>query len=394
MLKPAKQNLIIALLILCTVTASVLMFALLIAKPTPMIGIQGLDEQQSTALIEYVSSESEGFGTQVEVLLQQDSQPRRSADIIFQPKNHSLISNPQDYVRLESEALGAIPRSISQTGVIGDRQIALPIALDHVELAFRRDLFASNGLPVQERVLQLADLEAVLNRLAEPRFYPLAVAGGNDEALLDLISVLVLSLGGVERYQTLVQLMESPTLPEDLLTIDLGNGWILNNTLQLLEQWEDQGILHPEWAAFSSSDVLEFAQRQLTAAVIMRLSTHRTWPVQVLRRWQSSPFPFADPAKAGTGLIVPTLVAAVPKNAARADEAAGIIPGFVGKGFQDSAVQSWRLAPVHSTAQALDRESGDLRFWAAASRELLPPLSHALSPEGAAELVAQLRVAL
>ena len=54
---------------------------------------------------------------------------------------------------------------------------------------------------------------------------------------------------------------------------------------------------------------------------------------------------------------------------------------MVDRQFQDEVVRAWRLAPVHSTAEPLDRESRDLRFWAAASRLILPSLSDVMQPE-------------
>lgn len=389
-----KRKLIIVLLVLCTFTAATLLILSSLYKPVPLISVRGLDEQQAAMLTSYLSSGETGFDTEVELLFPEEADPGRTPDILFQPKDYRLISSPDNYRPLNPDAGSSMPRSITRIGVIGEQQIALPVALDHVEIAFRRDLFAANGLPVQDRILSLSELESVLNRLIGSRFFPLVIAGGNDGALLDFVSVLVLSLGGVEQYQELVRLAETQSSAEGLVSAHLGGGWSLSEAVTLLKEWEQQRILHPDWASFSHEDVLEFAQRQLTGAVVMRLSQHRTWPLHVLRRWQSSPFPFKDPTKAGSGLITPVLIAAVPKDAARADEAVDIVPSLVSRDFQDTAVQSWRLAPVHSTAQALDRESGDLRFWAAASRELLPPLSDALSPQAAAELVAQLRVVL
>ena len=73
------------------------------------------------------------------------------------------------------------------------------------------------------------------------------------------------------------------------------------------------------------------------------------------------------------------------------EEALELLPRLVEAEFQSEVVQRWRLAPVNSTAEALDRESGEVRFWAAASRDILPSLADALPPETAAALAEAVR---
>ena len=89
------------------------------------------------------------------------------------------------------------------------------------------------------------------------------------------------------------------------------------------------------------SDVRTYADNQLCAAVVMRLSDHRQWPVASLRRWQANPFPPANPDMAGAGIVGAMWMAGVPEKARRRKEALEISARFLEKEFQTAILQSW-----------------------------------------------------
>jgi len=296
---------------------------------------------------------------------------------------------------LDGISVGSMPGSIQAIGLgkDGDR-LALPIALDHVELAFRRDLFARNGLVVENRIVSFSDLNTVLHAMVAKDFFPLLVAGGDDRALLDFLAVLVVSMGGLGAYEA---------AEKSLSTFDWQNGGLpaglsaipaLRDALDWMRTWKRDGVLHPEWLAFRASDVLSIARLRLTASCVMRLSEHRQWPVGVLQNWQASPFPFRDPQVAGSALLAPVVVVMVPRAGRYAKKLVPLVAEFSGEVFQETVVQDWGLAPVLGNAEALDRESGDLRFWAAASRRLLPGWDAELSGKSMKLFSEAVRIAL
>ena len=133
--------------------------------------------------------------------------------------------------------------------------------------------------------------------------------------MLDFISVLTLSLGGVVAYRRLLDHLRGREVDEEMVFLrDLGDGWNLDAVTARIRDWRAARLIHPEWTQLQGGDVLAFAEAQRAIAVVMRLSSHRTWPVYVLRRWRTSPFPYEDPQAAGTGLIAPVFVGAVPSG--------------------------------------------------------------------------------
>ncbi|MDA3810436.1 MAG: hypothetical protein PF518_08925, partial [Spirochaetaceae bacterium] len=224
------------------------------------------------------------------------------------------------------------------------------------------------------RIISLKDMEDVLIQLVKPAFFPLVMAGVTDTELLDVISVLTLSLGGVEVYSNLVKLLDSNETPESYINYDLGDGWNLGVVIDKLKYWKESGIIHPQWYTFDTKQVELYSERQITSTVIMRLSTHRSWPFHILRRWQSSPFPFNNPQNAGTAIIAPPVVAYIPSKSRVLKETRLVLKDLMSKDFQEDVVKKLQLSPVHSSVDTLDREADDLRFWAAASTQVLTAL--------------------
>lgn len=336
------------------------------------VALAGLSEPAVSRVVEYFDGER-WLGRTVsltdleETLLTGKNKP----DILIAPWTENLAG--YGLHALDTKNDYTMPRSTRSVGLdeTGAR-LALPIAIDHVELAFRRDLFASKGLLVDDRILSFSDLDEVLARFVAKDFYPLLLAGGEDRALLDVVAAMVLSTGGLEAYDSMTQLLLGFDWNDDVGKVLIEGGPYLAETLDILRRWKAQGILHPEWLSFKASDVRAIAELRLSAACVMRLSEHRLWPVGYLRNWQSSPFPFKDPLAAGSALLAPVLSVSLPYDGRFYKKLEPLVSALSNEQFQESVVQDWGLAPAHSSVTTLDREASDLRFWAAASRRLVP----------------------
>lgn len=384
------------------ITAGALLTVLILAgiwivsEQTRPLRITATDLSESSArlLLEYITCE--GWLKRKAVLASQnEAEPgnTHSSDIQIATWSKSLASN---YVStLSVNSAESMPRSIQAVGLgPNNARIALPIALDHVEFSFRRDLFAKNGLVVDDRIISFSDLNSVLHTFVAKDFFPLLVAGGDDRSLLDFLAVLVVSMSGVEAYDRVesnLAVLDWSNVDELKLVMALPE---LTEALEWMRMWKLDGVLHPDWLDFSPDDVLSIARLRLTASCVMRLSEHRQWPVGVLQNWQTSPFPFRDPQSAGSALLAPVVVAMIPQTGRYSENLVPLVTLLSGKEFQETVVQDWGLAPVHNTAEALDRESSDLRFWAAASRRLVPGWDAELSKESLSRLADIIRTAL
>lgn len=359
-----------------------------VQRPAPRILFSGLTDTQVAFAAEHLRELDANFMRDDTEFLTGDA----SADLVLAPLGRGITAEPSELAPVPPENFDLLPVSVRSVGRVDGEEKLLPVALDHVELLYRSSAFAERDALVDGRVRSLAGLETVAADFVEPGFFPVVVAGGQDTAMLDFVSVLTLSFGGVDAYRELLDYLRVSGVDEDaLFARDLDDGWRLDAVTGKMRQWRAGGIIHPEWTQLQGDDVLAFAEAQRSVAVVMRLSTHRTWPVYVLRRWRTSPFPYEDPRAAGTGLVAPVFVGAVPSDSPWREEALELLPRLVEADFQNEVVQRWRLAPVNSTAEALDRESAEVRFWAAASREILPSLADALPPETAAALAEAVR---
>lgn len=388
--RPSARALVLAAIGAAAVVAVAVLLFTTLRRPDPRIAFTGLtDEQIEFAAGAIRSMESELPAGDIEL----NGDASAPADIVLAPLGRGLTASRGELAAIPRENFELLPSSVREVGRVGGTEKLLPVALDHVEVLYRYGSFAERGALVDGRIRSLEELEAVARDLAEPGFFPIVVAGGEDAPLLDFVSVLTLSLGGVDAYRGLLEDVGQRGVAEDgaLFEGDLAGGLRLSDVAERLRAWRQSGILHPQWTQLGGDDVFAFAEAQRTAAVVMRLSEHRSWPVYALRRWRSSPFPYENPRAAGTGLVAPVYVAAVPADAPWREEALTMVPRFVEEEFQSDVVQAWRLAPTNSTAEALDRESAEVRLWAAASRDILPSLADALPPETAAALAEAVR---
>lgn len=384
-----KRIAFVALAVVATAAAIAAVVWLVVARQPISVVTPALTDEQTGFLADYLSTNPPDGGYTFADETPSGAAPRIVVDLTGHIARRASTTAAETLTTPAEAIPDSIIRSVQTDGGV----FAYPIALDHVEVAYRRDLFDATLLTADGRIRDLPAFERGLSALVGGvARYPLVTAGGHDRTLIDLVSVLGLSIGGSDRYVRLLGLDYAD--PAAVISQDLGEGWTLQSVVDLLADWKERRLLHPDWDELSDADVRELAQRQLAGAVVMRLSTHRSWPVQTLHRIQTTPFPFADPGDAGEALIAPTVAAAYTGRAGRVDEATRIVDTMVGRPFQDEVVRAWRLAPVHSTAEPLDRESRDLRFWAAASRLVLPSLSDVMQPEHRDALADYLRAML
>jgi hypothetical protein len=325
------------------------------------------------------------------LLAEQNSPARKSQELLFLYTwgNSELSAISDDFMDLTSPFLELLPRAQRRIGQINQGQVALPLVLDHVELAFRRDYFADEGLMVEDRIETLEQAEQVWLSLKSESFFPLMVAGREQQDFLDLVSVLALSQGGFNGYSKLSTELRTSNRASGKLEefLSMETKALLESVAQRLGFWQSEGILHPEWINFSKADVLRFMETRLTSSVVMRLSTHRTMTPQQLRFWQSSAFPFTAEQytlRSG-GLIAPAMVISARSDLPGSEAALERLPGLLEEPLQDRLGRLTGLAPVNSTVRTVDREADDLRYWAAASGGVLPSIADILMKEKATE---------
>lgn len=302
------------------------------------------------------------------------------ADVLFY-NDAGALNNLSPYLNsLEEINVNLMPRSMQALGVRGNRRLAIPLQLDHVELALEKERFG-NLLAADGESFSLAQLEEALAAESTSQFVPLVLAGGEDSDLLDLLFLLQTTLGGGASLSALCREIESGKNLNQLL-LEKDSGKTLQESLDLLVRWRSRGILHPEWYRFSYKDRTFFVEEKLCGAMIIPLSEHRKMPLELINAFEALPFP--DNAQQGLAVDIyaPPLLVSVLQNSSLKEETAIILSTMIQEDFQKKICFPSGLAPVNSTVETLDKQASDLRFYAAASRSIAveSPLLEAGSP--------------
>jgi ABC-type glycerol-3-phosphate transport system substrate-binding protein len=283
-----------------------------------------------------------------------------------------------------ADARNLMPTTMRQAGATNNTIYGLPILLDHFEIAYNWKMFQDAG---QKNPETLDSLKASAKAIKKPSVWPIVCAGGQDTDLLMLVGSLTETLGSTKDWEALTEaLSEGKTFREILKETPL------KKTLQELLQWRKEGLIHPEWYTMTDKDVLAFIENNYTGIIFMPLSTHRTIPASLLVKYNSIPMP---PAGIHTerSFTLPVLLGIVSAAGKKDIQAQSFLAHLVDAEAQARECMRTGLAPVNSTADAPDKQSNDVRFFAATATRILPDPGKAAfdSPQKKAEFARDIR---
>ena len=138
----------------------------------------------------------------------------------------------------------------------------------------------------------------------------------------------------------------------------------LKKVLDTIKVYQNTGLTHKNWFQITNRDVEHFMQEHTIGVLSMSLSEHRNKKPVLIKYYESEPFEPAD-SSINHGLIAPQIVAVMFKD--NRAGASGVIESLVQTDNQRILSDLTRLAPVSSKAEPHDRQSDDVRFWAAAN---------------------------
>ncbi|MBQ9238751.1 MAG: hypothetical protein IJ191_05480 [Treponema sp.] len=248
-----------------------------------------------------------------------------------------------------------------------DASTLLPLLLDHCELDYHKEAESAHGIAPPET---LATFLTSLYDAAAVYDHPLLIAGNDDAHLLDFISVLVEAIVGADGYRTLVQAVKATPKFETVSVVPLttdaaGTPVTLMTVLSLLELFQEQNILYPQWYDVSLADVETFLREHALYAAVMPLSYHRTLPLRTIYTYQTVRFPVSTP-EVRHAVIAPELVMIKYDTQPRSD---ALAEKLLSADTQESLSQSTQLVPVATRAGAYDTISDDVRFFVASSTD-------------------------
>lgn len=330
------------LIISAIVLISFSILFLILKKPLINVAFISVDDRTSTHIIETLNGDFEDYKFQV-------SKDLDEAQLIF--TNDSSIFNNENFSSISTNI--NLPSSFIHAGTVNNRQLYYPLQLDFPELLLRD--IAYNSLNIDDEILLDAMIELFSASKAQD-FFPLVVAGKDDQSFLDFLSLMLLTTFNSDTLYSFYTDIEqnAPLNPEVIEVLDT------------LIEWRQSGLLHKEWLEFDKETVLDFLENNLALAAVIRLSEHRTYPTEVLKKFVVTLFPDNRESTYAKDLLVSPLYFGI-KNS----ELQFFTDYLLNKEFQKTLTHYTGLAPVNPNVIPLDKQATDLRYWGAASKKLV-----------------------
>lgn len=345
---------------------------------TPTIGFYKADPEQYSLLLDWIKSSETGLGKKPVIIKYEidkslhDQFSSRPVDLLI-TENFPLDKSWEKLLTpIPMNLLERYPRSTKNSSEYNGTSLLLPLQLDHIELAYKKDFYASTS--DNSVIFGFDELQDLLLSQVKDGYYPLILAGADDRDLLDVISVVSLSITGVSGYEKLYNSVLENDDFNEILKMELQKNISLSTILDIFSTWKKQEIIHPEWLRFSRDEAIKYFKDNLGSAFIMRLSVHRTLPDNLLDNLRETPFPFLHKEDRATALVMPGYSLGIYKESPFRVKSQAMLYNLLSNDNQRKLTAQSGLAPATSSSETLDKQSSEVRLWGAASRKILTPL--------------------
>ena len=324
------------------------------AEKTVRIAFYGLSE-------EYVEILKERIPVEDKIILRMDVLSEGAIDLAAIKDKYDMLFTWKGEITDSLEAsCEDIPAKIIESMPSSLRnKKCVPILLDHCELAYSKDVINKT---IENIPSSLPTFLNYLNQAKNHVFSPFFCAGADDRVLTAFVGSLIEAMGGVKAYKNLIAELKKGTDFEELLDKDLGAPNVtLRSVLDMLKSWPKEGLTHPAWFNGQKNDLLYFADDNHIGVFFTFLKDHRNIPYQTISKYES----FVVPPVSSTieyGIIAPAISCMLLTDNSNCKR---YLAEFFTEDAQADLSNLTKLAPVHSRAQAYDRQSDDVRFWAA-----------------------------
>ena len=324
------------------------------ADRTVRVAFYGLSEDMCTMLKEKIPQEEN-------IILEFDVISENAFDAELVKNKYDMLFTWRGQITDSLQASAEdIPQRVLETMPTALRnKKCVPILLDHCELAYYTKTLKETGLEIPA---SFKEYQAFLNAAKSKVFSPYFCNGAEDRIMIDFIGALVMAQGGLKAYNKLIDELRINNSLDAVLDVKLDEKkCTLRSILDMLKNWPKEGITHPSWYNGRGNDLLFFAEDAQLGSFFTLLSEHRKIPYNVIKNYESAMFP-VNVSPANYGLIAPALSGMLLSDNSNAKR---YIANFFTEETQTEFSDKTNLAPVHSRAQAYDRQADDVRFWAA-----------------------------
>ena len=324
------------------------------ADRTVRVAFYGLSEDMCAMLKEKIPQEEN-------IILEFDVISENAFDAALVKDKYDMLFTWRGQITDSLQASAEdIPQRVLETMPTALRnKKCVPILLDHCELAYYTKTLKETGLEIPAT---FKEYQAFLNAAKSKVFSPYFCNGAEDRIMIDFIGALVMAQGGLKAYNKLIDELRINNSLDAVLDVKLDEKeCTLRSILDMLKNWPKEGLTHPSWYNGRGNDLLFFAEDAQLGSFFTLLSEHRKIPYNVIKNYESAMFP-VNVSPANYGLIAPAISGMLLSDNSNAKR---YIANFFIEETQTEFSDKTNLAPVHSRAQAYDRQADDVRFWAA-----------------------------
>ncbi len=378
--------------ILLVAVGGFFLYSLATRPKTPVIALYRIPAPVAAVLTDKAQDPVYTGGSLFSVMVLDETQPlgpqletiTNRISLLFSPIGQASAALSDEAHRPAERVRRLLPTTIRNAGSSGRDAYALPLLMDHYELAYSKKLFPENRYETPKTVTRMLQMARAVKT---KKTWPLICAGSRDEDLLLLTGTLVHSLHGIDSYKSLVAHIRSGEPFETIL-----EETDLKSVLETLLSWRRERLLHPQWLEMTNEDIEAFMRFDSAAFVFMPLSTRRQINAETVEKYDSYRFP-ADHAATSYPLTAPVYAGIRIRNELFADSAEKFLYSLAEDAAQQSLSRDTGLAPANAKAPVPDKQAYDVRYWAAASQVLVPdPVTAAVDdPARIASFAADIR---
>ena len=224
------------------------------------------------------------------------------------------------------------------------------------------------------------DLEAFAENSKKFTPYPIIFAGGDDDCLLGVLSILVESFEGREAYEAMVEKIASYDGTMKDLVEELASGnQALEESLSRILRWNRKEIFSTDMLRLGNDEARNLIENFRSAVIIMSLSQHRLIAMNSVQKFTTLPIhtnessfyvPSIRPLNQRS-LVTPATV----MISMTADERTKkLAESMTTISAQEILCHETGLSPLLANCRIPDIQSDDIRFWIAATSQPVVPI--------------------
>lgn len=308
---------------------------------------------------------------------------KQKADILFiySGKNAEYAEKIalKKHTTFDSSVLNGMTSSVKKTISIQNGKIgAVPLLIDHWELNVNTEKFNASKI---KNLNNLDDLEKLARITKSSTPLPIIFAGGENESLINFFGALTEAVSGKEAYlngkKTIEELINSGKANynsyTEILKELIKDGNAYHETYKLLKSWMQKELLPKNIYQMNTRDIKIMMQGDVTTAVFLPLSEHRTIERSTISKFSTVFIPSKDEKQERTFSAPIIYGISLKKNKIAKNAITQMATDL-----QPRLTIGTGLAPVKSNSSVPDIQADDVRYWVAASNTPFPALADSL----------------